>query len=230
MNRVAQKGFTLIELLIAMTILLMVLYIGSYSYGNYSRIWHKEIGDFDSTFEQTKGITLLFSIIKNLKPYIIRDGQNKPFHYFEGGKSVIRSVTQRSLSDPGFPAVFEIVVEQQEQHRQLIYRERPLKGIVFRNERTLPSMTFETVLIEGFDDLQFEFKGSSDYLAWLKQNIREEPTDETWYGYYSGKDTLITPTTVKFTVQNDLGTSSLQIPVTDFSNDRFKTYFVDEEF
>lgn len=213
----ASRGFTLIELLVATTLLLLVSFIGSYGYGLYIDYWNKELGSFEQTIARVKGVTRLQKVIKHIKPYVIKGENDQPFHYFEGGKSVIRSVNAISVANPEFPSVFELKVESDRQNGQrLIYREKVMSERPIYHLNDIHNYDLEIVLLRGFSDLTFEFQGWSSFQQWLQNKTQPGAAEMQWYGYYSGVDTLITPETVKVSLAYPSNTASFMVELSDF--------------
>lgn len=212
-NRVA--GFSLLEVLIAMTILLMVTFIGTYGYGLYSRYWQNELGHYQATFDESKGALTLFTVVKELKPYIVKDGE-QGFHYFQGANRTLRSVTSRSLQYPDYPAVFEIAVEKKQGVNQLVYREFSMKDGPILDEPTNVDYAFEIVLLSELDDFVFEYYGWPNYIEKAKYESRSSEGSAQWYGFYSGKETSIPPEVVKAKLLIDGKESVFEIALKGF--------------
>jgi prepilin-type N-terminal cleavage/methylation domain-containing protein len=208
-------GFSLLEVLIAMTILLMVTFIGTYGYGLYSRYWQTELGHYQSAFDASKGVNILFKTLKDLKPYVVKD-REQGFHYFEGGNRILRSVTSHSLQYPDYPALFEIALEERQDKKQLVYRELSMKDGPVLNEPENVAYIFSIVLLNDVDDLVFEYYGWPNFIEKAKYESKSSQGSPQWYGLYSGKDTLITPEIIKTTIIIDGKESVFEVAIDGF--------------
>ncbi len=217
------KGFSLLEVLIAMTILLMVTFIGSYGYGLYSRYWQNELGHYQSAFDRSKGVTILFRTLKDLKPYIVKD-RNQGFHYFEGGNRILRSVTSRSLQYPEYPALFEIAFEEKQDKNQLVYRELSMREGPVLDKPSDVAYSFSLVLLDDVDDVVFEYYGWPNVTDKVKFDSRSGENLAQWYGIYRGQDTLITPEIIKTTVLMDGKQSVFEVSVKGFLSEYLSRY------
>lgn len=225
MNK-GKKGFSLVELLIAMTLLLMITSLGTYGYGLYSRYWQAEFGDFESAVREVKGVTTLFKVLGQLKPYVLLNDKNEPYHYFEGGKSVIRSITSNSLKQPGYPAFFELKVLEESGKQRLIYRERAITGPPPIKNSDVLEYDVEITILEGFRDFSFEYFGMESYEEWLLSQPVDKSNSASWYGYYSGADTMLIPELIRVNIAHDLDLSSIRIQLPDFMEQQLNAYFV----
>lgn len=219
------QGFSLVEVLIASAILLMVLFIGSYGYNLFARYWQEGAGKFDETFEEMQGLNVLFGIMKDTRPYIIKGGEKGFFHYFEGGKSVVRSFSNSSMFVEDRMAFYELKVEENENNLlNLVYRESVVTENPVIYERDVGSYTNKRVLLRNLNDVSFEFRGWQSYEDWVKRNLFKEDIRQYWYGFYSAKDTLIPPSIVRISFTIEGNTSSIDIALSQFINAQVKTY------
>lgn len=225
------SGFSLIELLVAMTLLIMVTLIGTYGYNLYAQYWKKELGHYQSTFRLIKDITQIHNLVKDIKPYVLKGGEKGAFFYFEGGQKIMRSVVAHALSNPNYPALFELELVQLYGVNHLVYRENVMDKLAVTSESQINAYPFEITLLSGFSDLTFEYYGwpsyqeRAEFLASDGSNldVRE------WYGFYSGKDTLITPDVVRISVVDESEQLSvLELPVPQIIEDHLESYLIDE--
>jgi prepilin-type N-terminal cleavage/methylation domain-containing protein len=211
-----QRAFSLVEILVAMSILLLITFIGTYGHRTYSRYWQNELGDYQATFEKSIGATIFFQVVKGIKPYIVKD-DGKGFFYFEGGNQDLRSVTSKSLQFPEYPAVFEIVTEQTQNGKlALVYREFSMINGPVIEEPNDNAYVFERVLLTGIDHIAFEYYGWSNYIEKASFESKSAANTQRWYGLYSGKDTSITPSLIRITLLIDGETSLIEVSIDDF--------------
>lgn len=230
------RGFSLVELLVAMTLLLLVSFTGTYAYSLYSAYWNKQLGNFEQVFAEVQGIVSLQAILKHIDPYIIRSADIPVYHWFEGGKSVIRAVTSQSLTQPEYPAAFELkVVNTDDESFALIYREKvmSLSPVLFEGE--LDVYDNEIVLLQGLTNVSFEYFGWGHFDDWQVASRNDvqgdiaEVSERSWFGYYSGRDTLITPERIRVTVEMSAKTAQFEVEISDFLKDDILMYLQSEE-
>ncbi|MCC2606156.1 type II secretion system protein [Planctobacterium marinum] len=217
-------GFSLVELLITMTILIMVLFIGTMAYRQYSVYWHKEMGQFDEKLQTAKNIVQIHSIIKNIRPHMVKFEENVWGHYFEGASTLIRSVTEHAISQPGNAAIFELSVVADGESRTLVYREKPIVESPFFNYEADHQYTYEKRFDFRFDELQFEYFGwrhVDEYFTALESPDR---FSQAWYGAYSGRDSMVTPNIIRITIAIDNRNSLLEVPVLQFIPEYIQNY------
>lgn len=224
-----QTGFTLVEMLVALSIFMLVMFIGTYAHGLYSKYWHSELGQFSEKMKRMKGVNGLHFFIRNTQPYLMKGGEKGAFFYFEGGKSVIRAVTSQSLADPEKPAFIEIKVELDKDTSlsSIYYREYPIDKKPVVVESDIGAMGQSTLLLDGLNDVTFEYFGVPSYDAWVERDQQQNSETARWFGFYSGKDTLITPEIVRVSFTLDGETSSLLIPIPQFNRKQLEFYLTD---
>ena len=205
------QGFSLVELLIAMSLLLMITGLGTYGYGLYAKYWQQNVGHFESTMQELKGVSTLFQVLDKVKPYVLTKEKNSAYYYFEGSKSVIRSTTKSALSDPSNPAAFELKVIDIGGVQRLIYSETVFNALPPIRKQDIRTYDFEIILLEGFDNLFFEFYGFESFDAWLLSEPLDSINTAKWYGYYSGEDTMLIPRLIRIVIEDERGRSSLRV-------------------
>lgn len=218
-KRPSVAGFSLVEVLIALAILMMVLFVGNLAYRTYSVYWQKEFGSFQQDMAQLKGITNVYTLIRNIKPMVLKGGELGGYFYFDGGDSVIRSIGNQSISNDKFATAFEIkVVPVANRGVAIEYREFPMSSPVI-NEEDIGSYGAATTILTGFEDVRFEYYGWPNYQEFAKYELAEDGAafnEKKWFGLYSGKDVLITPEIVKLRLKKDGVWSEIKIPLTHF--------------
>lgn len=226
------KGFSLVELLVAMSILIMVTLIGNYGYNLYARYWQKELGHYQEVFERIKGVSRLHNVIISIKPYLIRGDENEIYHYFEGTQSVLRSVVASSLTNPRYPAIFEMVVITNNNIKSLVYRERVMDTGPILNEKQLGDYSQEFTLLTNISDITFEYFGWENYQV-RSQALNEQSGDlltQRWFGLYSGKDTLIPPNVIRISIIDiDKKRTEFELPLTEVIEQQLEFHLNEEE-
>lgn len=212
------------ELLITMTILIMVMFIGTMAYRQYSVYWEKEMGLFDEKLKTAKSMVQLHTILKNIRPHMVKFEENSWGHYFEGAGTFVRSVTEHSLSKPGYAAIFELAVVAEGEIRQLVYREKPIVESPFIHFDSRPNYSYEKTLTVSFDELQLEYLGwrhVDEYFSAMEDTGR---FSQSWFGAYSGRDTMVTPNVMRLTFLVDNQKSVLEVPLLHFIPEHIQSY------
>lgn len=213
------NGFTLIEILVALTILMMVLFIGSLAYRTYSVYWHKELGDFNADLAEYEGITRLQNLIRNIKPMVFKGGERGGYVYFEGGDSLIRAISNESVQTQNAISAFEISVVQDTSNTVRVeYRESTVIDKPLLSEMDISGYSKPIVILKGFEDIRFEYFGWIDFDNFSVEQHQDNTLtgEKKWFGLYSGKDTLISPLQVKVRFKKDGVWSELRIPLSQF--------------
>lgn len=223
MKTYSVKGFSLVELLVSMSILMMVLLIGTLSYNQYSQYWNKELGDFDQQIKEAKDFSFIYHILRNIRPHMIKDNTDKWFHYFEGGNTLLRSVTAESISSPGSAAIFELKIETESDSTKITYQEKPIVSAPFLSRGQVGGYTFRRTIELKISNFLFEYYGwkHSDEFFSSQEN---RDISQSWFGLYSGEDTLLTPSKIRVSFANDLGQTSLLVPVDHFIPEHIQFY------
>lgn len=203
----------------AVAILLMMIFIGTFAYQTYSVYWQKELGNFRSDLAELRGVTTLHSLIRNIKPMVLKGGERGGYVYFEGGDSVLRAISNVSIESGESAAAFEInVVETEPGRVKLTYREYPITQQPLLSENDIGNYGDEMTIINGLEDIRFEYYGWPDYRDYAATQHDEVRVfaEKKWFGLYSGKDTLISPEQVKIRFKKEGAWSELKLPLSHF--------------
>ncbi|WP_076410995.1 type II secretion system protein J [Shewanella sp. UCD-KL12] len=157
-NRLS-KGFTLVELLISMTILSMIMLLGSWSFSLFTTNWEGRLGHFSKNVSQTKDYILMNDIVSSIIPYVYRVSNN-PRYYFKSTPTEMYAVTQSSIFHPKSAVAFKFTVEDFEDgSKYLLYQEAEL-GVITQGQEI--NYSHEKILIAKADDIQFKVFGWKD--------------------------------------------------------------------
>ncbi len=149
-------GFTLVELLISMTILSMIMLLGSWSFSLFTSNWEGRLGHFSKNVSQTKDYILMNDIISSIIPYVYRVS-NTPRYYFKSTPTELYAVTQSAIFHPKSVVAFKFTVEQfDDGSKYLLYQEAAL-GVITQGLEI--AYTHEKILIAKADDIQFKVFG-----------------------------------------------------------------------
>lgn len=215
------RGFSLVEVLISLAILMMILFIGNLAYRTYSVYWYKDLGKFQTSVSELKGLLNVQDIIRNIKPMVLKGGKEGAYVYFEGGDSLIRAIGNEAIVNADVATVFELmVVPDNDISVRLEYKEFPISSTPVIYESDIGSYHEKIVVLRGFEDIRFEYYGWPNYSDFLIADNTEneilQKNDKLWFGLYSGKDSLISPEIVKLRLRQDGIWSEIDIPLTHF--------------
>lgn len=210
----SNPGFTLIELLISMTLLSMVMLLGSWSFSTFTNKWEGRLGYFSKHVSQTKDLILLNDVLMSIIPYVYNVNKN-PRYYFSLSNTELKAVTKNSIFHPGKPVAFRLYIDELENGSKfLTYQESVLTVLDQYSEL---NYTHEKILIAEADAISFRV------FAWsnIKDKIRsEDPLNSmsnkkpSWSNNYQSKVSNLMPITVQiswdenlvnFPIQNDQG-------------------------
>ncbi|AWL11209.1 hypothetical protein HMF8227_00713 [Saliniradius amylolyticus] len=229
MNR--NQGFSLVELLVSLTLLSLIVFTGTLAYQTFSDYWAREKTGFKDAYKLARGASLLHTTLEDIKPYLVVENK-QPYFYFEGGETVLRAIRQQAVTAEG-PALFELITKSSEtgEGLDLIYSELPLKQSNFQNiQRHTDNFSYQFILMTGIQDLSFSFFGWPHFNDFANQYSQDNRIDEQqWFGFYSAKDTWVTPTQVRVEVVMMGGkTLKLDVPVAAFRDDLIDYYLTGE--
>jgi prepilin-type N-terminal cleavage/methylation domain-containing protein len=192
-------GFTLIELLVTMSLLAMVILIGSTAIGLFGDRWQGQLGNFDSRMRKAQSIMLVQDVLASLIPYIAYGPDGKPFVYFEGNRNGFVAVSSMSLYSHGDFAVVRFSVKQNlDLTYNVLYEEWPMKDNVLVSTHQKLKFSQPLILFKSVKNPQF------DYLGWANVESRTSGADENkrpsprWSSTYNGLVAWFSPIKVRF--------------------------------
>ena len=205
----AVSGFTLIELLISMSLLSMVILIGSSSYGLFSQRWDGQLGRFDSLLQRTKSIMLVQDVLDSLLPYVAHDDQGSPFIYFEGNRNGFVAVSSRSIRSEGDFAVARLsAVQNKDLSFDILYEEWAMdKSLLVSTDQFL-EFSKPITLFKSVTAPIFEYYGWND----IRQKQSEDdivPLPE-WSSSYNGLQAWFAPLKARLSFANEVGSFQVE--------------------
>ena len=144
-------GFSLVELLVTMSMLSMIIFLGSSSYALFSKGWDGKLGDFDSTLRSAKSMILVQSVLDNLVPYLAYDINGFPGIYFEGNRNGFVGVSSNSIYQDQRLTVVRLSTRQKPDFSfDVFYEEWPIGRdsiipVAWPLEFSSPILLFESV-------------------------------------------------------------------------------------
>ncbi|MBU2972644.1 type II secretion system GspH family protein [Pseudoalteromonas sp. C2R02] len=185
-----RSGFTLVELLIAITIVSLLLFTGSYSYSIISERWNKQLGQFNVNLEHSKKLALLQRVLEGIHPHVIVDSKQSPSFFFIGATDSLLAVSRSGFYSRTSGEIFRLESLANENGSfDLIYQASLSDNLLLKG--TDQNITFDTTqtLFQNLDKVEFSYYG------WASLNAKSASTTnlESWYTSYSGIDRRYTP-------------------------------------
>lgn len=157
-----QSGLTLVELLVTMTILAMIVVIGTTSFSVFAQRWSGELGSFNASVSRARDSILVQEVLDSLVPWVAYDNAGKPFVYFEGNRNGFVAVSSRSMYSAGDYAVVRLSVVQNSDTRfDVLYEEWPMSNDILLSTRQKINFSEVTLLYASVNNPVFEYMGSS---------------------------------------------------------------------
>lgn len=187
-----QKGFTLIELMIAISILSLLLFTGSYSYSLMSERWNKELGQFSTSAHVAKNLNLLQRLLTGVSPFVVVDDKRKPSFFFIGASDSLLAVSNIGLFSNHYPEIFRLTtVEKENGLVDLIYQSESTKNILLTGTDQSIEFTKKIILFTDLDSVVFNYFGWDN--IFVKNSRAESGIIQRWYNNYSGIDKQLMP-------------------------------------
>lgn len=203
------RGFTLIELMIAMTVLSMIMLLGTWSFKVFIERWDGRLGYFAKHVSQAKDLVLLNEIVSGISPYVIRASGDEQY-FFELDENRLRAVTQNPIFYNNEFAFFELVVEQTQLGKKyLIYREGNILSLYNSKQQVFE---YEKILINDSDSITLSIYGWEQAILKIKA---EDPLSSasnfrpTWFSTYSSAASSLMP--IKLSIATESG--EIVIPI-----------------
>lgn len=204
------KGFTLIELMIAISILTLLLFTGSYSYGLLSERWDKELGHFNAAATNSKNLELTQRLLEGIQSFVIVDDKKKPSFFFIGNEKSLLAVSQEGLFSGGSAEIFRLtVVETETGLFDLVYQSRSTKNFILKGTNQIVEFDKKLILFKGLVGISFE------YFGW--RHMFEKTDDEgrgfkpLWLNAYSGIESQYMPERIRLYLSKDNKTIVLPV-------------------
>jgi prepilin-type N-terminal cleavage/methylation domain-containing protein len=205
------NGFTLIELLVAITLLSMIMLLGTWSFSTFTTNWAGRLGYFSKHVAQSKDYILLSDIIQGISPHLINKN-GSAYYYFEANNKTIKAVSQNGLFNTNIPVSLKLSVEVFSDGTQyLLYQEVAYQPF---NVDQLLTYSHEKILINEVKNLQFSVFGwGSAYQKLISEDPLTNATNHkpTWQSQYNSAVSNLMPISIRI-AWND---SFVDIPLTN---------------
>ena len=227
MTRNYNQGFTLIELLISVSILSLLLLVGSFSYSLLAENWQDVTKNFDKTERDSRALNHLRSVLSGILPYVVYEEPiiKKPVLFFTGNERRILSVTHSGLFNEKRTELFRIeaTVNANGKLDLLYFSSTLLQPIIYADQ--IIELEKELVLIRNLDNVSFQYLGWDNY-----QNKYQEPENyipPTWRNQFSGISNQLLPETIEINLSKNGKQTSIVIELDKTSSRLLSSYYQD---
>ena len=199
-----------------MTLLSLVVLIGSSGFALFSERWDGRLGRFDSTMANARNLMLVQDTLDSLVPYVAFDRQQLPKFFFEGNRNGFVAVSSRSVAVPGRSAVVRLsVVQDDDLSFSVIYEEWPMVSNVLRDTFQRIQFLEPLVLFDKVKTPRF------DYLGWERATDRYGDDEFSpglppkWLLAYNALEISYVPLKVRLSFETDSGETLLMAGVAE---------------
>lgn len=183
------KGFTLIELLISMTVMGLVIGLGTYGFSLFSKHWDGRDGFFERSLGELQRVDLCVSVLQGTLPWAVKDTNGAVGFYFLGREEGVTFVTQNGIFSPDAPALVRLFRESIDGRAfQLVYEEAPLANESLRRADQVVPFKHRLVILSRVQTLEFRYFGLGSPEERLGDVIDGAVAAPRWWGEYDGMD------------------------------------------
>jgi len=205
-----QNGFTLIELMIAITILSLLLFIGSFSYSLMSERWNKELGQFSQTAKEAKNLEILQRLLEGVQPYVVVDKNKKPSLFFIGAKTSLLAISRSGIFETQYPVIFRLTtVNKGNGQVDLVYQSASTRNVLLKGTDQNIEFSKKLILFENLEKIELSYYGWSH--LYEKSAEHKNVNNRKWFERYSGIDNQLMPE--KYLITLTKNGEELSIPV-----------------
>ncbi len=200
------KGFTLIELLLAMTLLSMIVMIGTSGFSLFAERWDGRLGRFNETLREGRNLMLIQDALNSILPYAVYNRDGDAMIYFEGNRNGFVAVSSKSVFSHGSFAVIRFSVKQNADFSyDVVYEEWPMEDDVLISVQQPIKFSAPIELFSSVEKPVFNYYGWPEADRRPDAN-RSETSEPIWTENYDGDRALFAPIKLDFTFQNSEGT------------------------
>jgi len=205
-----KNGFTLIELMIAISILSMLLFTGSYTYSLMSQRWNKELGNFSTSAKIAKNLAILQRLLEGVQPFVVIDNKRTPSFFFIGDKTSLLAVSSAGIYSGEYPEIFRLTtIDKENGLVDLIYQSASTENIILTKTDQNIQFTKKLTLFTDIQKVDFSYFGWNNLSE--KSNASENGKRKLWLSMYSGINNQLIPELFRLTLTKS--NTKVQIPV-----------------
>jgi prepilin-type N-terminal cleavage/methylation domain-containing protein len=221
------KGFTLIELMIAISILSLLLFTGSYSYSLMSTRWNKELGNFSNIAVQAKNQQLLQNLLTGMQTFVITDKNKRPAFFFIGDKTSLLAISRGGLYSGKYPEIFRLTaIEKENGLFDLVYQSSSTENLLLVVTEQEVNFTEQLTLFHDLTEISFAYLGWSHFNEKTADGEVIKPA--SWFERFSGIDNQIMPIKMSITLTDKSGVFTLPVELDQESELRLSPFIDDK--
>ena len=210
------RGFTLFELLVSMSLLSLIILIGSSGFALFSERWDGRLGRFDGTMTAARNLMLVQDALASLIPFVALDRDQNAQYYFEGNRNGFVAVSTKSVAAPGRPAVVRLSVTQNDDSTfDLVYEEWPMTDNVLRDTFQRIPFYQPLVLFSGISEPQFTYLGWKRLVDRYGEDEFSMGSPPEWLPSYNALEASDVPVKVSLSFVTDSGLTTLMSEVAE---------------
>jgi prepilin-type N-terminal cleavage/methylation domain-containing protein len=197
-----QTGFTLIELLISVTLLALLMLVGTFSYSIFTNKWQDELGQFSKANQQATNFQRIQTILNNISPLTVRKNNGQPGFFLVGTKTSLLGITYKGLFAIDKPEAFRLVVLKDDQQKfSLLYQAMPLDDAAIVSAEQDIVFTEDMRLLADFDDISLRYLGWPHFTDQDSVANTSNITAPVWSATYSALDSQIMPERIELNLK-----------------------------
>ena len=201
-----ERGFTLLEMLVTISLLTMIILVGTSSYGLVAQRWDGQIGKFDKRIQDARDLMLVQDVLEAMVPYMVYGNDNKPGIFFEGNRNGFVGVSTKSIFNKNYHSIFRLsVIQRADLAYDVLYEESPMVSDVLRSTRENVLFSERLVMFSAVKDPSFEYFGWSSVQDKFGVEGSIPPKPAQWLSSYNAMDLPFPPGKIRFLFDNKDG-------------------------
>ena len=199
------RGFTLIELMIAISILSLLMFTGTYAYQLFMSQAEKSLGTFEVTAVEMKNFSLLQDLVIGIQPYIIWEKNHesrKPTFFFEGHEHSLLSISHSGIYSTDNLEIFRLSAQAKENGKtDLIVQTLSSDNLLLLDSEQELLFENELVLFRNLDTVEFSYYGWNHFMEESEAIESNKDANPIWHNQYSGLAAQMIPEIVKIIIK-----------------------------
>lgn len=191
----------------------MVITIATGAYSLFTTNWGGNVNNYQQTTSKAKNLRLLRNTLISVVPYIYRKDDNVPSYFFEGKSDNLQAVTEHSISDPKYPALFQLNVSSpmDDEKFVLTYQEYSLKYSWLNHPSNNNNWSEPVILFESEFPINLSYYGwrSKQFELLFLENSDDKSRYQEWTHDYNSSEKNTYPELIKITIANKQNTELL---------------------
>jgi prepilin-type N-terminal cleavage/methylation domain-containing protein len=228
MSKAKSSGFTLIELLIAISILSLLLFIGSFTYSMLAQRWEKELGEFTDSAKDLRSFDVLQRVLNGIVPLVIRDKDQRPSFFFVGSSDSLLGITQAGIFSDNYPEIFRITaLEKANGSYDLVYQSISVENIILTKAEQSINFNKQITLLSELSSVHFNYYGWNSIQD--KNDSNQNGKKAEWTKRFSGIDTQLMPERIILSMTKQERKIDIPVQLNINTEKLLSAYYSDDE-